>query len=134
MSSLKSAAGALFGNMQPAIKEVLDEAERVYQHAKASAGPAVNGVADEASRMVRQIGETAEPLARSVGGELHKFSEVMADAVDGVFKGTRGAVSAARSAMDPAHAANGSQATDEERKPAEPGASATPSTSDKDDD
>ena len=100
VSSLKSAAGALFGNVQPALKEVLGEADRVYQQAKASAKPAVSGVAEEATRMVKQIGETAEPLARTVGGELHKFSEVMAEAVEGAVKGARGAVSAARGASD----------------------------------
>lgn len=100
VSSLKSAAGALFGNVQPALKEVLDEADRVYQQAKASAKPAVSGVAEEASRMVKQIGETAEPLARTMGGELHKLSEVMAEAVEGAVKGARGAVSAARGASD----------------------------------
>jgi len=102
VSSLKSAAGALFGNVQPALKEVLDEADRVYQQAKASAKPAVSDMAEEATREVQQIGETAEPLARSVGGELHKFTEVMAEAVEGAVKGARGAVSAARGTSDAA--------------------------------
>jgi hypothetical protein len=102
VTSLRSAAGALFGNVQPAIKDVLDEADRVYQQAKASAKPAVTGAAEEAGRMVKQIGESAEPLARTMGSELHKLSDVMAEAVEGAVKGARGAVSVVRQAADPA--------------------------------
>ncbi|MCA9574762.1 MAG: hypothetical protein H6726_16150 [Sandaracinaceae bacterium] len=101
VTSLKSAAGALFGNMQPAIKDVLGEADKVFQQAKATAKPAVAGVAEEAGRMVRQIGDSAEPLARSVGSELHKLSDVMAEAVDEAVKGARGAVAIVRQAADP---------------------------------
>lgn len=85
--SLKSAAGALFKQVQPAVKEVLSEAEKLAKQAAEGAKPAANAAKEEASKAAHQIGESAKPFAKSVGEQLHKLTDAMADAVDSGVKG-----------------------------------------------